>query len=386
MANLANADITFVPVVGRTRIIGRVRYVPGRMTIGNGILKYPSGGITPLPSKFGMYRHIDSIAVQGPAPGGLLWTYDRTNDKLKAYNLTKDTPFLVVEEAQSHTATGVVDVLSYIPAYIIAIHSGAGELYDVIPSGKTPLANEAAVNFATGVITLGSITAVGTVKVTYIPADDNGLWDLGNQVIDESLTAASSKVILNNKACAIQNVYNSTDGVIRTPVGDDQAVGTSSWKVVDSAQGITEIALNGGDNGDTILVTYIKMSGLDMTEFPYVPSAAITLSSQVINFLATTGYKGIAIPGLGTRVVGLDGVSGIHSIKLGGPSLTAANAKTRWDPHLNKITAAETTAVTTLRIPLILQDPDLRTLASSREVRVTEAPPLAVLDVVVTGW
>ena len=318
MANLENSDITFVPTAGRTRIIGRHRYVPGRMSLGNGVKFYPSGGITPSPSKFGMYSHIDSIAIQGPGSRGILWEYSRNSDKLKGYVSTKDTPFLVVEEVQSFTAAGVADPLSYIPAYIVAIqdNGATGELYDVIPSGKTPLANEAAVNFATGVLTLGGITVVGTVKVTYIPADDNGLWDLGNQVIDESLTAAGSKVILNNKACAIQNVYNSTDGVIRTPVGDDQAVGASSWKVVDSAQGITEISLNGGDNGDTILVTYIKMSGLDVTVFPYVPSAAITLSAGAINFLGTTGYKGIAIPGLGTRVVGLDGVSGIHSIKL----------------------------------------------------------------------
>ena len=385
MADLANSDITFTPTAGRTRIIGRVRYVPGRMTIGDGAKKYPSGGIAVQPSKFGMYRHIDSVAQQTAHP--VQWTYDRTADKLKGYKLTKNTPFLVVDEVQSHTAAGVVDPLSYLPVYVVAIQDNNNNLYDVIPSGKTPLANEAALNFATGVLSLGGITAVGTVKVTYIPADGDGLWAPTNQVIDESRTVPVGGVILlNNKACAIQCVYNSTDGVIRTPVGDDQAVGAAEWKTVDSAQGITEVILNNGDNGDTVLITYIKMIGLDVTVFPYVAAAAITLSAQVINFLGTTGYKGIAIPTYGTRVVGLDGVSGVHSIRLGGPSLTAANGKARWDPQLNKITAAETTAATTLRLPLLLQDPDLRTVEAARELHPTEAPGLEAMDVVVTGW
>src|SRR3990167_3101954 len=121
MAVLANSDITFTPTAGRTRIIGRLRYVPGRMSIGNSVKTYPSGGITPLPSKFGMYTHIDSIAVQEPGAGGILWSYSRTNDKLKGFTLTKENPFLVVEELQAYSAAGVMDHLSYIPAYILAI-------------------------------------------------------------------------------------------------------------------------------------------------------------------------------------------------------------------------------------------------------------------------
>ena len=384
MANLANADITFTPKDGGTRIVGRQRVVVGRMSIGDGAKFYPSGGITPLPSKFGMYKYIDAIAVQEPGAGGILWSYSRTNDKLKAFTLTKDTPFLVVEEAQAYSTAGVVDPLSYIPAYILAIHDEAGLLYDVIPSTKTPLANEAKVNFATGVITLGNKTAVGTVKVTYIPADDTGLWSTGNISIEESVVVAAGGV--DAAGVAVQAVYNSTDGVILTPTGDDQAVSSSQFALAAlGANGFTRIAVNTGLNGKTLIMTYVKTDGLDVTKFPYVNTATINLAAQLIDWKGTPGYLGLVVPTLGTRVVGLD-ASVAHSIRLGGPSLTAANGKARWDPQLNKITTAETVAMVSLRMPLLLQSEEFRSVESSRELRVTEAPSLTAVDVVITGW
>ena len=386
MAVLANSDITFTPTAGRTRIIGRLRYVPGRMSIGNSVKTYPSGGITPLPSKFGMYTHIDSIAVQEPGAGGVLWSYSRTNDKLKAFTLVKEQPFLVVEELVAFNSSGVCDPLSYIPAYIIAIHDASGNLYDIVPSTITPLANEAKLVHSTGVMTLGGITVASTVKVTYIPADDTGLWSTGNLSIEESFVTNASNLI-SLEAVAVQSVYNSTAGNIIVPVQDDESLTNAQYKLAnDTSAGFTSLSFASGINGHTVIVTYVKSSGLDITRFPYVPIATISLASEAIYFLGTTGYKGIVIPTLGTRIVGRDGVAGKHNPRLGGPSLTAANTKARWDPQLNKFTTAESTAMTQLRMPLLLQDPDFRHVSLSRELRVTEAPALTEVDVVVSGW
>jgi len=333
-----------------------------------------------------MLKKLDALAVLGPASGGIVWAYDSTNKKLKGYTTVEEAPFLIVEELVAFNASGVCDPLSHIPAYIIALHDANNNLYDVIPSTKTPLANEAALVHSTGVMTLGGITVGSTIRVTYIPARGSGLWSTGNLSIEESLvTDASNQVSL--EAVAVQNVYNSTAGTIILPVQDDESLTNAQYKLAsDTATGFTKLSFASGINGNTVIVTYVKSVGLDLSRFPYVGIATISLASEAINFLGTTGYKGLVIPTLGTRVVGRDGASGIHNPRLGGPALTAAQGKARFDPHLNKITLNEDTDATQLRMPLLLQDADLRGGPVARELRVTEAPTASTIDVIAVGW
>src|SRR3990167_3924470 len=386
MANLAESDITITPFAGSRgrKIVGKQRIVQGTCSFGDGAKTYPRDGITVTPNKWGMIKQLDGIVFFQPGSRGILWDFDRANLKLKGFVGVKDTPFLVVEENVGIGAGGN-GFFAYLPAYILALVDADVNAYDVIPSTAAVGANRSPVNFTTGAVQINSAIQA---KATYIPQDDTGFFSQGNMAIAESLVVASGSVTLGSAAALIQGVYDSTTAAVLTIVNKDETPGATEVKLGTETQaaGATTLTFNSARNGDTVLVTYLKYSGLDVTQFPYVASAVINLSSEAIDFLNTTGYKGLALPTLGTRVVGRDGASTGHSMRLGGPSATAANTLARWDPQLNKITTADTTAVVDLRMPLLLVDPDFRNSQSSRELQPRETPTSATFDFVATGW
>lgn len=385
MANLVASDLTVTIPLNKVRIAGRRRATIGTVSFGDGQKLYPSGGIAITPQAFGMVRELDSVVFADPGSRGILWTYDITNAKIRGYVSVKDTPALAVED-MCISLGGKVWKPSYLPAYILSLYGSDSALYDVIPSSATASAAQASVNFSTGLIAMGA--NLTTVKATYVPKDDTGFFSAGNMVVEESTVVAAASVTLGYAAALIQNVYDSTTGSILTIVGDDQTPSSDQVKIgtESGTAGITTLTFNSAQNGDTVVITYLRYAGLDISTFPYIAKATISLTSEAINFLGTTGYKGLVLPTLGTRVVGTEAGGTVHSVRLGGPSVTAASGKAKWNPELNKITTAESAALTALRMPLLLYDADFRNNQSTRELHPVEAPSSSTMNFMATGW
>ena len=378
MASLAESDIT-VTFLEKWIMSGR-KHFTASVVFGDGSLTYPSGGIALTNGRWGMVRSLDHIAFNDVGSRGIQWVFDRTNKKLKGYVTTLDTPKLVIEEKVG-TSSGEL-LMSYRPAYILAVEELNGNVSDVIPSGETPGANEIAVNFSTGVIAVPANTG-GLVKMTYVPLQGVGFFGEDNLVVDEQQTASSGFITLNNRPACIQSVYNETDNAVLTLIPDDE-VPSNGECAINMTTGV--ITVHSADNGDIITVTYLKYAGLDVSTFPFIASADIALSSQVIDFNKTTGRSGLVLPGYGTRLVGEETGGSNFAPRISGPGDTAANTVAVWDPSLNKFTTAESSALTQLRMPLLLFDSDFFTHSTSRELHETEAPTITTLTGLIEGW
>ena len=86
MADLASSDVTVTTQPSDVEILGRKKYAICTIVFGDGALTYPSGGV-PMPAVgyFGMLRQIDSLQIFDQGASGIVWTYDKTNRKLRGY-------------------------------------------------------------------------------------------------------------------------------------------------------------------------------------------------------------------------------------------------------------------------------------------------------------
>lgn len=85
MTAIAASDVTIT--VNARRIEGKKRKSDVTIAFGNGTLTYPSGGV-PMPTypSFGLVRNLDFLALHDPGnANGLVYKYDRTNNKLRIY-------------------------------------------------------------------------------------------------------------------------------------------------------------------------------------------------------------------------------------------------------------------------------------------------------------
>lgn len=85
MTALAATDITVT--FGTRRIHGKQKRNAVKLAFGNGTLTYPSGGV-PIPAVgvLGMVRNLEHLIIYDQDAGsGIIWKYDTTNSKLRAY-------------------------------------------------------------------------------------------------------------------------------------------------------------------------------------------------------------------------------------------------------------------------------------------------------------
>lgn len=324
---------------------------------------YPSGGESLTAVDLG-FLSIDYI--RATAKVGYDFDYDYVNSKLKAIRNATNRPQLVTEEAltvSSHTGT-----LTHVPLYIVAVHVTAGSTtgaFNVIPTGETPLTKQVDVNFSTGALTFLSTDAVTAASVTYMPKQDVGPFIASTLVVDEEVTASASKVALANRACAIQYVYDATDGVIAAlePVGE--APSATHTAVIDITNGssLTDIDSNAADAGNTLKVTYLKYA-------PVIPTALCigdgdtSLTSEAYDFTATGGYHGLVVPGFGTQVVGEEAGTGNEIATWEGPAGSAANEVAVWAPEKNYLLTNNSNAIVTLAMPFFVVDRTLNVEAA----------------------
>lgn len=293
-------------------------------------------------------------SVKFISKSGLEFEYDYTNKKVKAFMPGKS---LVVEE--SVTVASNLGQLAHKPFYILSVESTTGTTtgpFSVIPTGETPLTTQCAVTFTSGVLTFLTGDAVTAARVTYIPLHETGPFSSANLVVDEAVTAAAAKAALANRASAVQYVWDDTDGVIDglEPVGEAPSATHKAVVDITNATPATDIDFHADDEGNSIKVTYIKYG-----TFPPYRNAGdgdITLASEIYNF-TTNHYNHIAIPGLGTALVGEATATNVELI-WSGPSASVGAGVPTLDFELNQWSTNESTAITTTAVPLIFLDPN----------------------------
>ena len=285
--------------------------------------------------------------------GGYTFEYDHTNEKIKAFTPGKS---LIVEEVV--TCASNVGTLEHKPFYILAVDVTATTTtgpYNVIPKGKTPLTKQCAVDFTTGGLTFLTGDAVTSVRVTYIPLHQTGPFSSDNLVIDEPAVAAAAKADLTYQAAAVQYIYDTKDGVIGglEPVGEAPTATHKFVIDIDDGSNDTNIDAHADDEGNTLVVTYIKYAA-----FPpemQIGDGDLTLVSaggfETYSF-STNLYSSIALPGLGTQVVGEATATNVQ-FTWSGPSISFAAGLPTLDFKLNVWSTNEGTAVSTLALPII---------------------------------
>jgi hypothetical protein len=265
-------------------------------------------------------------------------------------------PRLVIDEAV--TVTTHVGTLAHVPLYVPMVYVSAGTTtgcFKVIPAGETPLTKQVAVNFTTGVLTFLSTDIVTAASVTYLPKQASGY--LAAVTVDETVVASASGVNLAARACAIQYIWDDTDGVLVTPepVGE-QPTATHNCAIDINNSGNSTIDSHADDAGNTLKVTYIPYAQIAPGMF--IDDADIALTSEALIFAGAVGlgYTAPMIPGLGNVLVGEDGAAGNHAPTLGIPA-DPGDTEVLWKPQQNYFLTDESTAQVSLAIPWILLDP-----------------------------
>jgi len=369
MADLAATDVTIVML--ERRIEARKKINDCTVAFGDSALTYPAGGV-PMPAKasFGMVRNLDILRIYDPAnANGYVYKYDRTNHKIRIYQSASEAahtpiftgtakkPAFVSEEVQ--TIASHVGTLTYVPFYIVAIEVTAGGTTgtcNIVPVGETPATTECAVNLLTGGLTFAAADAVTSVRVSYVPLQLAGPFVEANRVVDEAVVAAAAKTDLANQACAVQYVYDTTDSNIVTFEQVAAAPSATHICVIDIDDGSddTNIDSHGDDEGNALVVTYIKYSALKAEEC--IGDADIALTSEAYDFTGTANYRAIVLPGLGTQWVGEEAGTTGHAGMWAGPNGTAGAAVATLNPHTNYYLTNDGTAVTILSMPFIVLD------------------------------
>lgn len=125
---------------------------------------YATGGLSLTPATLGL-SVIDNFSFEGAA-GGFDFVYDGTNKKAKVFNPLPSPTVDEVVTVSSNTGT-----LAGVPAVVQNVYVTAGTttgLFNVIPTGTTPLTKQVALTQTTGVLTFLAGDAVSSAKVTYI--------------------------------------------------------------------------------------------------------------------------------------------------------------------------------------------------------------------------
>ncbi len=289
------------------------------------------------------------------AEGGYTFEYDRANGTIKAFTGGES---LIVEEVVAVASN--VGTLKHKPFYILSIEPTAGSTtgpFNAIPTGETPLTTECAVTFTDGTLTFLTADAVTSTRVTYIPLHETGPFSSSNLVIDEEMTASATPVALDNRAAAVQYVYDGTDGnrMLLESVGREPSAAKSA--VVDITSGSdTKIDAHATDVNTTFLITYIKYG----TFKPYAQlgDGDVTMASEIYNF-TTNHYRALAIPGLGTQMVAETAASAATlEFPWSGPSASVGAAVPTLDFEFNQWSTNESTALTDFTLPVIFLTPE----------------------------
>lgn len=302
------------------------------------------------------------IGWKGGSPTGVgRPQWDATNGKM-LIDGAGTIPAIIIEEVV--TVTSNAGRLARVPGYILAVQGLTGTTtgaFRVIPTGKTPVTKQVAVNFATGALATLSTDVVGTLAVTYIPLGV-GQFTSANLVVDEAVTLASggTGVDLANRAAVIQYVWNDTaSGASRLPqiipVGESPS---SNQIAIDiNRSGASSIICNSSQNTNSGLVTYFKYGSASawVSNHSWTDQADVAVTSDAIALNEVLDIGTIWIPGYGNVIVGetTSGTTNLQSVIQGPRGAVAANVNT-FDPLKGALAFANADAYVTAEMPYVL--------------------------------
>lgn len=357
---------------------------------------YATGGESLTPGDLGIGEFVGPIEItQGE--DGYVFKWDSANEKIVVYRIgagtltaTAEAPPFVQQEAL--TVAADAGTLAYVPAYIVSVTDGAGTNYAILPSTGTPVDNvSVAVNFTTGVLTFAAADDPSGIKVSYFPSRAGTFFDNANAV-EENLTGTDGTgyVDFTSRAACVQYVYDSTapQRLPFSPVGEAPADNQVEVDINRSAA--SSIKNHSGENGSTIAVRYLLHSALT-PGILFVDQTDVALSSGDKDWSGTAGISGrdlLVVPGFGENVVGEETGDGNENAVLGDKGTTEADGIARWNPEINLIATANTSAFVTTAISWLNVDLDLMvaptpagTIATAGLAEVSSGVNLSAVEV-----
>lgn len=189
MTNLAATNITLSVTPQK---LGSIRMAYATHAFGDGALTYPYGGV-PLPAmgRYGIKNQVLDFQIIDDDTSGIIWKYDKTNHKLKAYHRA---PVVVFEETVTLTdnLTGTTKYPMAWPLYA----SNGNQALGLMPTGMTPVTKTIAINmYSTSPGTRATITAkatdtYSTITISYITQAWQEVFE--NLVEGETMTAGAT--------------------------------------------------------------------------------------------------------------------------------------------------------------------------------------------------
>lgn len=350
-------SLTFTPVDNKVHNLGDMLFTLYDIT---GDSSYPALGYAIAANKVGLNGHkLRGMVLQGfpgGAPSSLRGvTFDPTNAKLQYLANSSLSP-LVVEEVV--TVTSNAGRLARVPGYIISVQGLAGSVtgaFRVIPTGKTPITKQVAVNFVTGALATLSTDAVTSLAITYIPLGV-GQFTAANRVVDEAHTFTTGGANLANRAAVIQYAWNDTDTTHLPkliPVGESPATHEIAIDINNSTA--TTITPNSAQNTNTGLVTYFKYSTSWISDHSWTDQADIAVTSNAVALNEVLDIATIWIPGFGNVIVGetTSGTTNLQSV-IEGPRGTAATNVSTFNPLTGALAFDSGDAYVTIEMPYVL--------------------------------
>jgi len=152
MADLAAGDLTYVVVGKQRKEDSGNKVINFTVAFGDSALTYPANGIPLSSAKLGVPNSIIALVIDSPASGdGILYKYDKANNKIRLYRAPSHTHSLhlnqadVVDSAGSRVNAGTNLLGSNTGADIaiagVANTSGAGGIVNVAQGSLTEVAS-----------------------------------------------------------------------------------------------------------------------------------------------------------------------------------------------------------------------------------------------------
>jgi len=192
MGSIVATDVT---ITGHLNRLGRKKMYDATLTFGGGALQYPYGGV-PLPpiGRFGMHS-APEMEISQPDTSGIIWKYDQTNHKLKAYHRA---PVVVFEEVvtSTHGVTYSTGTTKYPMAWPLYASNG-NQALGLLPAGLNPVTTTIAINMYSAtpgtralITSLHATDHYDTVTISYITQAWAEVFE--NLVEAETMTAGAT--------------------------------------------------------------------------------------------------------------------------------------------------------------------------------------------------
>lgn len=193
MADLSSSNVTIT--VQEKSIAGKKKRNRVRISFGDGALTYPALGV-PLPTfpSYAMVRQLDYLLLSDSNDGsGLLWKYDKDNNKLRAYQSPAVTPSGSTDSVSGGTPSG----------------TNSAPTITLVDDGGTPTAD---IGHFGGALSENDVTPTSGITGVQAPMFAGDALAGHSHTLSGSPSSAAALAELGNVAVAAQVMYAEAIG------------------------------------------------------------------------------------------------------------------------------------------------------------------------------